>query len=140
MKRFILDTNVLLDIFVFQDLKAEDLKQAIIDRKFEFFACQKTITELVDVIARPLFGLEPQQQSMILNQWQSLSQFQDDSRLLSAPWNCSDADDQVFLDLAFTLKPAILISKDNDLLQLAKCAAKDDIVITSNYNIFKSEA
>ncbi len=140
MKRFILDTNILLDIFVFQDTKAQHLKQAIIDQKIEVFACQKTIAEFADVISRPLFGLEPQQQSEILEQWQSLSQLHDDSRLPPAPWSCPDADDQIFLDLAFALKPAILISKGNHLLSLASRAAKEHILITENYDIFKIEA
>ncbi|OYZ36382.1 MAG: PIN domain-containing protein, partial [Polynucleobacter sp. 16-46-70] len=81
MRRLILDTNILLDIFVFQDIKTQDLKQAIINRQITVFASQKTIAELADVITRPLFGLEPQQQNKILEQWQSLSQLQDDSSL-----------------------------------------------------------
>lgn len=140
MKRYILDTNILLDIFVFQDTKALNLKQVIIDRKIEVFACQKTIAEFADVISRPLFGLEPQQQTEILKQLQSLSQFYEDSCLPPAPWSCPDADDQIFLDLAFALKPAILISKDNHLLRLASRAAKENILITENYDIFKIEA
>lgn len=140
MRRLILDTNILLDIFVFQDIKTQDLKQAIIDRQIAVFASQKTIAELADVIARPLFGLEPQQQNKILEQWQSLSQLQDDSCLQQAPWTCADADDQIFLDLAFQLKPAILISKDNALLKLASRAAKENILITANYDSFKIQA
>ncbi|OYZ34873.1 MAG: PIN domain-containing protein, partial [Polynucleobacter sp. 16-46-70] len=83
---------------------------------------------------------EPQQQNKILEQWQSLSQLQDDSSLPQAPWTCADADDQIFLDLAFQLKPAILISKDNALLTLASRAAKEDILITANYDSFKIQA
>ena len=140
MRRLILDTNILLDIFVFQDIKTQDLKQAMNDRQIAVFASQKTIAELADVIARPLFGLEPQQQNEILEQWQSISEFQDDASLPQAPWTCADADDQIFLDLAFHLKPAILVSKDNELLKLASRAAKENILITANYDSFKIQA
>lgn len=140
MRRLILDTNILLDIFVFQDIKTQGLKQAMNDRQIAVFASQKTIAELADVIARPLFGLEPQQQNEILEQWQSISKFQDDASLPQAPWTCADADDQIFLDLAFQLKPAILISKDNALLKLANRAAKENILITANYDSFKIQA
>ena len=140
MRRLILDTNILLDIFVFQDIKTQDLKQAMNDRQIAVFASQKTIAELADVIARPLFGLEPQQQNEILEQWQSISKFQDDASLPQAPWTCADADDQIFLDLAFHLKPAILVSKDNELLKLASRAAKENILITANYDSFKIQA
>lgn len=137
MKRFVLDTNILLDIFVFEDAKAHDLKRAIIDQQIEVIASQKTIAELADVIARPLFSLAPNQQNAILMQWQSLSCFQDDSNLAPAPWKCSDPDDQIFLDLAFELKPATIISKDKELLTLASRTKKDDVLITANYDIFK---
>ena len=42
-------------------------------------------------------------------------------------------DDQVFLDLAHSLKPCILFSKDLELLKMASRAAKEDILITADY-------
>lgn len=139
MKRFILDTNILLDIFVFEDIKAQDLKQVIIDRRIEVISSQQTMAEFADVISRPIFALSLHQQKEIQKQWELLSQFYDDSNLASAPWNCADVDDQIFLNLAFVLKPTTLITKDNDLLKIASRAAKEDVVITSNYDIFNTQ-
>ena len=59
----------------------------------------------------------------------------EDEALSSAPWQCQDPDDQVFLNLAYTSKPSVLLSKDNELLKLAKKAVKEGVIITSNYLI-----
>lgn len=137
MKPVVLDTNILLDIFVFNDERALQLKKALFDKATQFLASQKTIEEFVDVISRPLFKLDKQTQTAILAQWQSIAEQQDDSNLASAPWQCQDPDDQIFLDLAYQLRPTILISKDNAVLQIAHRAASENILITSDYNAFR---
>ena len=137
MKPVVLDTNILLDIFVFNDERASNLKQAIVDGSVPAVASQKTLFELADVISRPLFKLDEVTQAAIFDQWQSLARQHDDSNLATAPWKCQDPDDQIFLDLAYQFRPAILISKDNALLHIASRAAQDDILITSDYNAFR---
>ena len=137
MRPVVLDTNILLDIFVFNDERALQLKKALFDKATQFLASQKTIEEFVDVISRPLFKLDKQTQTAILAQWQSIAEQQDDSNLASAPWQCQDPDDQIFLDLAYQLRPTILISKDNALLQIAHRTASENILITSDYNAFR---
>ena len=137
MKPVVLDTNILLDIFVFNDERATHLKQAVLEGSIPAIASQKTLLEFADVISRPLFNLDAPTQSTILAQWQSIAQQLDDSNLAPAPWKCQDPDDQIFLDLAYQLRPAILISKDNAVLRLAGRAAKENILITSDYNVFR---
>ena len=137
MKPVVLDTNILLDIFVFNDERAVDLKQAILGRRIQAVASQKTLAEFADVLSRPLFKLDEETQLAILAQWKSNAQQVDDSNLAPAPWKCRDTDDQIFLDLAYQLRPTILISKDNAVLQLASRAAPDGILITSDHQAFK---
>ena len=137
MRPVVLDTNILLDIFVFNDKRALHLKEALFDKSIRFIASQKAIEEFADVISRPLFKLDKQTQAAILAQWQSIAEQQDDSNLAPAPWKCKDPDDQIFLDLAYQLKPTILISKDNAVLQIASRAASENILITSDYNAFR---
>jgi putative PIN family toxin of toxin-antitoxin system len=137
MKPVVLDTNILLDIFVFNEERAIHLKQGILDGSIPAVASQKTVLELADVISRPLFKLDEATQTAILTQWQSIAQQHDDSNLTPAPWKCQDPDDQIFLDLAYHLKPAILISKDNALINIASKAAQEAILITSNYDGFR---
>jgi len=137
MKPLVLDTNILLDIFVFNDERALHLKKALFDKTMHFIASQKTIKEFADVISRPLFKLDEQTQVVILAQWQSIAEQQDDSNLAPAPWTCQDPHDQIFLDLAYQLRPSILISKDKVVLQTASRAASEDILITNDYNAFR---
>jgi predicted nucleic acid-binding protein len=81
--------------------------------------------------------MDEQTQASILAQWQFIAKQQDDSDLTPAPWTCQDPDDQIFLNLAYRLRPTILISKDNAVLQIASRAASEDILITNDYNAFR---
>jgi len=137
MRPVVLDTNILLDIFVFNDERALHLKKVLFDKTRHFVASQKTIEEFADVISRPLFKLDEEAQAAILAQWQSIAEQRDDSNVAPAPWKCQDPDDQIFLDLAYQFRPTILISKDNAVLQIARRAALEDILITNDYNAFR---
>jgi putative PIN family toxin of toxin-antitoxin system len=134
MKSVVFDTNVLLDLFVFNDFRALHLKQALLEQKIDALASPKTLEEFADVISRPLFALETLDQEKILLQWTSLARVLDDQNLFSSPWRCQDPDDQVFLDLAYTARPCVLISKDHEVLKFAAHAAKENILISADYN------
>ena len=134
MKTVIFDTNVLLDIFVFNDFRAIHIRAALVDKQINALATPKTIEEFADVISRPLFSLDQSTQGQILNEWCKLATIIEDETLISAPWKCQDPDDQVFLDLAHTSKPCVLLSKDNELLKLAKKAAVESILISADYS------
>jgi putative PIN family toxin of toxin-antitoxin system len=136
MKVVVFDTNVLLDLFVFNDFRALHLKQALIEGKIDAQATPATLEEFADVIARPLFSLDQVQQEQILLQWQGIARVLDDKELLKSPWICQDPDDQVFLDLAFTAKPCTLISKDNEVLRFANKAVAAQVLITADYTTF----
>ena len=133
MKAVVFDTNVLLDLFVFNDFRALHLKQALIEGKIKALATPATLEEFADVIARPLFSLDEVQQEQIRLQWSGLANVLQDQELIKAPWICQDPDDQVFLDLAFTAKPCILVSKDNEVLRFANKAVLEKVLITANY-------
>ncbi len=133
MKVVVFNTNVLLDLFVFNDFRALHLKQALIEGKLDALATTATLEEFADVIARPLFSLDQAQQEQIFLQWQGLARALDDKDLMKSPWACQDSDDQVFLDLAFTAKPCTLISKDNEVLRFANKAVLEQILITADY-------
>lgn len=137
MKPVVFDTNVLLDIFVFNDFRAIHLKQALIEKGVDALATPKTIDEFADVMSRPLFSLDRIAQENILTQWRNLARILPDESLITAPWQCQDPDDQVFINLAFTAKPSILISKDNEILKLSNRALKEFVIITDHYIIEK---
>lgn len=136
MKVVVFDTNVLLDLFIFNDFRALHLKQGLIEGKIDALATPATLEEFADVIARPLFSLDQAQQEQIFLHWQGLARVLDDKNLLKSPWICQDPDDQVFLDLAFTAKPCTLISKDNEVLRFANKAVAAQVLITADYKTF----
>ena len=140
MKVLIFDTNVLLDLFVFNDFRAIHLKEALLAGNVNAIATPKTLAEFTDVISRPLFSLEKSAQEQILLEWRSLVRVLDDQSVLSSPWKCQDPDDQMFLDLAYTARPCTLISKDNEVLKFAARAAKESILITADYNTIIQDA
>lgn len=133
MRVVIFDTNVLLDLFVFNDFRALHLKEALLARHISALATPKTLEEFADVISRPLFSLDQTAQEKIFMQWSSLAKMVGDEDLQKSPWQCQDPDDQVFLDLAYAHKPCTLMSKDNEVLKFASRAAKEQILITADY-------
>jgi putative PIN family toxin of toxin-antitoxin system len=133
MKSVVFDTNVLLDIFVFHDFRAIHLIEALLNQTLDALASEETLEELTDVIARPLFSLSQSEQKRITLEWRALARMIKDEDIVKAPWECHDKDDQVFLDLAYTAKPCMLISKDNEVLKLANRAVKEGVVITADY-------
>jgi putative PIN family toxin of toxin-antitoxin system len=133
MQIAVFDTNVLLDLFVFNDFRAIHLKQALLDKKIDAIATPRTLEEFADVLSRPLFSLTTVDQKKILQQWTSLARILDDKSIVQSPWKCQDPDDQVFLDLAYTARPCTLISKDNEVLKFANTALTDGVLITANY-------
>ena len=136
----VLDTNILLDVLVFDDSRAHPLRAALIAGGLDAVATEKTLSEFLDVIGREQFSLSQEKQNEIMSQWRSWSILINDEVLDVAPWKCKDRDDQVFINLAYTLKPAMLISKDKLVLKIAKRAQKDGIVITSDHNrVFSSD-
>jgi len=137
MQIAVFDTNVLLDLFVFNDFRAIHLKQALLDKKIDAIATPRTLEEFADVLSRPLFSLTTVDQKKILQQWISLARILDDKNIVQSPWKCQDPDDQVFLDLAYTVRPCTLISKDNEVLKFANTALTDGVLITANYQALK---
>ena len=137
MNIIVFDTNVLLDLFVFNDFRAIHLKQTLLERKIDAIASPRTLEEFADVISRPLFSLTTVDQEKILLQWSSLARILDDKNIIQSPWKCQDPDDQIFLDLAYTARPCKLISKDNEVLKFANTALTDGVLITANYQAFE---
>ena len=133
MKIVIFDTNVLLDLFIFNDFRVLHIKQALIERQLDALASLQTLAEFTEVISRPLFSLDQSAQEKIVQEWQSLAHMINENRIIAAPWHCRDNDDQIFLDLAYTGKPSVLLSKDNEVLKLASRAANEGVLITADY-------
>ena len=131
--RLVLDTNVILDLLVFQDPAAEVI-QTVLDAKLvDAVRTEASMLELMDVIQRPNFKLSKEQQQIILKQWESSSRLLENSAIEPAPFTCRDLDDQVFINMAYSIRPALVLSKDLRVLELGAIAQRHGVEITSDY-------
>jgi putative PIN family toxin of toxin-antitoxin system len=131
--RLVLDTNVILDLLVFQDPAAEVI-QTVLDAKLvDAVRTEASMLELIDVIQRPNFKLSKEQQQIILKQWESSSRLLENSAIEPAPFTCRDLDDQVFINMAYSIRPALVLSKDLRVLELGTIAQRHGVEITSDY-------
>jgi putative PIN family toxin of toxin-antitoxin system len=117
----VLDTNVVLDAFVFNDPATQPLKEALAAQKFQWIATQPMRDELERVLAYPKIVVRLAFYQ--LSAAQVLAQL--DGRALrvaiapKAGVTCADPDDQKFIDLAVAHQ-ATLLSRDRAVLCMAK--------------------
>ncbi len=117
----VLDTNIVLDLFVFNDPVSAPLRQALDANKFDWLATQPMRDELARVLAYP--QIVPRLKFYELTADDVLAAFDQHTRIVEvaakASVTCSDADDQKFIDLAIAHQ-ALLLSKDQHVLSMRK--------------------
>jgi putative PIN family toxin of toxin-antitoxin system len=117
----VIDTNVVLDLFVFNDPACAPLKQALARGKHRWIATLPMREELARVLAYP--KIAPRLAFYQRSADEVLAQFDRLVQLMPiaprAPLRCADADDQCFIDLAVQHQ-ALLLSKDGAVLSMAK--------------------
>lgn len=126
--RVVIDTNVWLDLFVFEDPAAQPLAQALRDATLLALRSFQTDAELLAVLARPRFAsFVGTSAPALMQHWRALAQC---SPILGrSPWQCRDPHDQKFLDLAYCAHAQTLYTKDRALLRLARAARRDGLQI-----------
>ena len=125
--RAVIDTNVLLDFWVFDDPAARSLRAALQDGRVNALRSGDSVDELTQVIMREKFDLATEARFGILREWDRLATPVE--RVFAAPLACSDPHDQKFLDLAYTARADWLVTKDKALLKLARRARRDGLLI-----------
>ncbi len=123
----VLDTNVLLDLWVFDDPGVASLRAALASGACVALRSRATDAELAEVLARPQFDLSAERQRALLADWNDSARPVE--RVFPAPWHCADPRDQPFLDLAFTARAQCLLTKDKALLRLARKAEPAGLLI-----------
>lgn len=117
----VLDTNIVLDAFVFNDPVTEPLKQALDLGELQWVATPAMRDELARVLGYPKIAARLAYHQLTASD--VLARFDAQARLVDvaakAPPTCRDADDQKFIDLAVTHQ-AVLLSKDNAVLCMKK--------------------
>jgi putative PIN family toxin of toxin-antitoxin system len=136
--RLVLDTNVILDLLVFKDPAIEPIRLALDTKQVDAVRTAASMAELIDVIGRPTFKLSQDDQETIVQAWESRSRLLENRVVEPAPFTCRDPDDQVFIDMAYSLRPALLLSKDLRVLELRAIAKHHGVEISSQYDCLSS--
>jgi putative PIN family toxin of toxin-antitoxin system len=132
--RLVLDTNVILDLLVFKDPATEPIRLAIDTRRVDAVRTAASFAELMDVVQRPIFKLSSEEQEGIVRTWVSNTRLLENAAIVPAPFTCRDPDDQVFINMAYSVRPALLLSKDLRVLELRSRALLEKIEISSDYS------
>jgi putative PIN family toxin of toxin-antitoxin system len=130
----VLDTNVILDLLVFKDPSTEPIRLLLDAQQVDAVRTPASMAELIDVIGRPTFKLSQEEQETIREAWESCSRLLEDAAIEPAPFTCRDPDDQVFLDMAYSIRPALLLSKDLRVLELCAIAKRHGVEISNQYD------
>lgn len=117
----VLDTNIVLDAFIFSDPAAQPLREGLQSGALQWIATQPMRDELARVLAYPkivkrlaYYQLDA---ASVLAQFDTLAKIVDMAPKATA--TCRDADDQKFIDLAVA-HHSLLLSKDNAVLCMTK--------------------
>lgn len=117
----VLDTNIALDLFVFQDPATAPLREALERMPGEWLATSAMREELLRVLAYPQIARRLAAQARPAQD--VLDAFDRCTRLVpeapKAAYTCKDGDDQKFIDLA-AAHCATLVSKDDAVLCMAR--------------------
>jgi putative PIN family toxin of toxin-antitoxin system len=128
MQPLVLDTNVVLDAFVFDDAAARPLLPALRAGQLRWLATDAMRDELARVLDYP--KIRPRLASRGLAAADVLAHFDRHATLTEvpakAPVTCGDPDDQKFIDLAVATA-ALLLSKDGEVLAMRKRLARLDV-------------
>jgi putative PIN family toxin of toxin-antitoxin system len=117
----VLDTNIVLDLLLFQNPQAQGLRQALDQQQLRWLATAPMRAELVRVLAYPKIAVVlarlDHSVAPLLAQWDAGVLLVEVAPRCAV--RCRDPDDQMFIDLAMAHR-AQLLSKDALVLRLAK--------------------
>ncbi len=121
MSAVVLDTNIVLDLLLFQNPQAQGLRQALDQQQLRWLATVPMREELVRVLAYPkiaaVLARLGHSVAPLLVHWDALVSVVEVAPRCTV--RCRDPDDQMFIDLAVAHR-ALLLSKDALVLRLAK--------------------
>ena len=117
----VIDTNIVLDVFVFNDAAARPLRKALEAGELDWIATQPMRDELARVLTYrhivPRLAFHQLSASDVLAAFDHHASLREVA--VKARLTCSDTDDQKFIDLAVAGK-ALLLSKDRHILSMSK--------------------
>jgi putative PIN family toxin of toxin-antitoxin system len=131
MQTLVLDTNIVLDLFVFADARARPLHEHLERGNAHWLATAAMRDELERVLAYA--HIESKLAFYGRPASEVLARFDRHASLVDvpgkAPVTCKDPDDQKFIDLAVAHR-CMLLSKDAAVLTMARRLARLEVVAT----------
>ena len=119
--KLVLDTNIVLDLWVFEDAAVAGLGAAIANREVTWLATAAMREELAAVLCHGQIGAR--MEAANVSAAGVLGRFDAHAVIVDAPaaaaHKCRDPDDQKFIDLAVA-HDATLLSKDTQVLALRR--------------------
>lgn len=130
----VLDTNVVLDLFVYEDPATQALRTVLADEPVRWLATAVMREELRRVLDYP--QVRKRMAARALTAEAVLDGFDARAQIVAvapkAPFTCKDRDDQQFIDLAVA-HAAHLISKDKAVLCMRKRLATLGVEVRSRW-------
>ena len=130
MQTLVIDTNIVLDMWVFDDPRSRPLNDALQNQGMRWLASAEMREELLRVLGYP--HLVQRMAMRGISAPDVLAQFDQHAHRVPsadrAPYVCNDADDQKFIDLAVAHQ-ATLISKDKEVLRMKNRLARLAVVV-----------
>jgi putative PIN family toxin of toxin-antitoxin system len=126
----VLDTNIVLDLWVFNDPRTQGLRTALNQSRLHWIATAAMREELRRVLGYP--HLLARLQAHSRNAHHVLHEFDHRTALLEdapkAPCTCKDPDDQKFIDLSVA-HHALLLSKDAQVLCMRRRLERQGVTL-----------
>lgn len=120
-RRVVLDTNVLVSLWIFADTRFAPLRGALADGRWRAISSDACFDEFARVLAYPQFGVAPADRQAALDDYRQRAEFVAAAAAppIALP-RCRDPDDQKFLELARDGGADWLVTADKALLALAR--------------------
>jgi putative PIN family toxin of toxin-antitoxin system len=121
--RLVLDTNVVLDLFYWNDPVAAAILAAARSGAAEFATDARCLAELAHVLRWPPFALDEGAAQDLVGRYRAITLPENAAPAPREPAplpRCKDRDDQKFLELARDAHADLLVTRDKALLKLAR--------------------
>jgi len=132
--QLVLDTNIVLDLLVFEDPQVQPLSRRLGAGELRWLATAAMREELARVLRYP--KLAERVASQRGDESAVLADFDRHARLVDDPprasVTCGDPDDQKFIDLAVAHR-CTLLSKDREVLRMRKRLERLEVTATARF-------
>ena len=136
MVTFVLDTNIWLDILLFNDPSVKKLSNLIFKKEILVLSCKQCDDEFSRVLKYKNLGIEKEKQNYMLRTYKEFVKNIDFVETLNSSNipKCHDSDDQKFVNLSCINHVDWLLTKDKQILKMKKKLGKMKVKVSTVEN------